>query len=128
MKIATVYYEGRQRRHSRRAPSDQRYNFAKGSMGAPDTPADVRSVQDALYFDSEETFRVEWTPAGKVAKLAQGLEGATDGIEAMLSEMGYRQKQRLAQSLGLSAGGSEEELTERLYPEVERLQDEMEAL
>lgn len=126
MKLATVYYEGRNRRHSRRGPSDERYNFQRGVRGESDVPADVSTVKDALYFARSDTFRVEWTAMGNVAKLSQELDEPADGIESMLSEMGYRSKQRLAKRLGLNAGGTEDELTERLEPEIERLQRQME--
>lgn len=126
MKIADVYYEGHGRRHSRRAPSDERYNFQKGQRGAPDRPAEVHSVKDALYFARNETFRVEWTAAGKVAEVSQELEAPANEIGAMLSDMGYRRKQQLAKQLGLSAGGKEDELDERLRPEIEQLQQSME--
>lgn len=126
MKVATVYYDGRQRRHSRRGPSDERYHFSKGALGADDQPAHVESVKDALYFAGLENFEVEWTAVGRVAQLSQELESPAEGIEAMLTDMGYRQKQRLAKSLGLKAGGTEDELNERLKPEVERLQQQME--
>lgn len=128
MKIATVYYEGQNRRHSRRGPSDERYQFQKGQRGSPDIPAETDSVEDALYFAENDTFRVEWTAVGKVAKASQELEGPATGIESMLSEMGYRQKQKLAKSLGLKAGGPEDELDERLKPEVEQLQRQMEEM
>lgn len=128
MKVATVYYEGRQRRHSRRGPSDERYHFAKGSRGAPDQPAEVESVKDALFFGRLDNFRVEWSAVGRIAQLSQELERPADDIEAMLTEMGYRQKQRLAKSLGISAGGTEDELEDRLRPEVERLQQQMEEI
>lgn len=128
MNVATVYYTGRQRQHSRRGPSEERYHFAKGALGAPDQPADVDSVKDALYFARHDAFEVDWTAIGRVARMASELEGPASDIEAMLTEMGYRQKQQLAKSLGLNAGGSEDELEERLEPEVKRLQEQMEDL
>lgn len=126
MNIAKVYYEGRSLRHSRRGPSGERYQFSKGQQGAPDVPAAVESVKDALYFADSGVFRVEWTTAGQIVKASQALEAPTDSIEAMLTDMAYRQKQKLAKELGLSAGGTEDELNERLKPEVEELQRQME--
>lgn len=126
MKIATVYYEGPGRRLNRRGPSDERYTFSKGQFGAPDIPAEVYSVEDALQFARSDNFRVEWSPMGRIAKLSQSLDAPATEIGAMLSEMGYRQKQNLAKKLGLKAGGTEEELEERLKPEVEELRARME--
>jgi hypothetical protein len=127
MKLATVYYTGDNRRHSRRGPSGERYNWSRGTHGASDTPASVESVKDALHFAGLDVFRVEWTGVGRVAKMSQALEEPADGISSMLSDMGYRQKQALAKNLGLKAGGKEEELDARLRPEVEKLQEQMES-
>lgn len=126
MKVATVYYTGRQRRHSRRGPSGERYSFQTGQLGAPDSPATVDSVKDALYFEDVGVFEVDWSAIGRVAKASQSLEEPAGEIGSMLSDMGYRQKQKLAKSLGLKAGGSEEELDDRLRPEIEQLQNQME--
>lgn len=128
MKVADVYYDGRSLRHSRRGPTDERYNFSRGQGGAPDVPAEVESITDALYFDRTEDFRVEWTALGHVARQSQALDAPSSGIEAMLTDMGYRQKQKLAKRLGLKAHGTEDELTERLQPEIERLEEQMENL
>lgn len=126
MRIAEVYYVGRSRRHSRRAPSGERYSFLQGQRGAEDVPASVESVKDAVYFANSEAFEVKWTAAGHIAKLSQELEKPVEEIGAMLGGMTYREKQRLAKSLGLKAGGAEEELDERLKPEIEKLQTSME--
>lgn len=128
MKFADVYYEGRQMRHSRRGPSDQRYHFKRGTSDTKDIPARVDSVKDALYFARTEIFRVEWTAVGQVARASMELEAPASEIEAMLSDLGYRQKQRMAKRLGLNAGGKEEELDERLRPEIEQLQEQMEEI
>lgn len=128
MKVADVYYEGRSLRHSRRGPTDERYHFSKGQGGVPDSPAPVESITDAMYFDATEDFRVEWTALGHVARQSQALDAPTTGIESMLTDMGYRQKQKLAKRLGIKAHGTEDELTERLEPEMKRLQEQMENL
>lgn len=127
-KVADVYYEGRSRDHSRRGPSGERYHFSRGAAGASDRGAGVYSVKDAMHFDKKGVFRVEWTGVGRVVKSSQSLESPTSDVEAMLVDMGYRAKQKLAKSLGLSAGGSEDELEERLRPAVEELQQQMEEL
>lgn len=127
MKVAEVYYTGPGMHKTARAPSDEQYTMSKGSRGAPDSSASAESVRDALYFDGKDNYRVEWTTIGQVAQHADGLESPADGIGAMLNDMGYRAKQRLAKSLDLKASGSEDELDERLRPEVERLQRQMEA-
>lgn len=128
MKLADVYYTGPGRHKQRRGPSGERYRFTVGSNGAPDVPAPVESVRDAIYFAEHDVFRVEWTPLGRVAKASTTLEGPASGVDAMLDEWGYRTKQQLAKSLGLNAGGSEEEIEDRLGPEIERLQKQMEEL
>jgi hypothetical protein len=123
MKVAKVYYNGRSRRHSRRGPSDKRYSWQKTTSGVPEHPEVVDNVEDALYFEDNEIFDVQWTPLGEIAKKS---EGPATEAEATLTHMGYREKQRLASALGLKASGKEEELTERLEPEVERLKQELE--
>lgn len=127
MKVAEVYYVGRGRRHSRRGPTDQRYSWQRRSSDADadDRPAAVDNVEDALYFDELDVFRVEWSPVGKIVK---NTEGPVSEAGEALQNMGYRQKQKLAKSLGIKADGKEEELNERLQPEVDRLKEQMEGL
>ena len=126
MKIADVTYIGRSRRHSRRGPSGTRYSWPRTTSGNEDPPAAVDSIEDAIYFAESGVFEVEWTAMGRIARLSQSLEGPATGIESMLEEMGYNEKQRLAKRLGLKAGGKEEELEDRLRPEIEKLRDQME--
>lgn len=129
MKIAEVRYTGRGRRHSRRGPSGTRYSFLKTTSGNEDVTDSVDSVKDAVYFAKNDVFEVEWTATGHLARLSQNLEGAADGIEALFEDhLEYRDKQELAKKLGLNAGGKEEELEDRLRPEIERLQEQMEEL
>lgn len=124
MKVADVYYEGRSLSHSRRGPSDLRYSWTQTTSDVDDIPAEVEEVEDAIYFDRNDAFRVEWTPLGRLAKAA---EGPATEAEAALEQIGYRQKQKIAKSLGLNAGGSEDELDDRIRPEIEQLQEAMEA-
>ena len=126
MKIADVYYTGRGRRHSRRGPSGERYSFQRTTSDVEPLSNPVKSVQDAVFFAQSEVFEVEWTAMGRVARLSQSLEGPATGVEAMLEELGYNEKQRLAKRLGLKAGGKEDELEERLRPEIEKLKQNME--
>lgn len=125
MKVAEVRYTGRSRRHSRRGPSDERYRFQRTTSDSTDTTEDVHKVEDALYFERKGVFEVDWTPLGQLVKRT---DGPLSEVEQALTQMGYRQKQQLAQSLGLKASGKEEELEERLKPEVERLQESMEEI
>lgn len=124
MKVADVYWRGRGNRHSRRGPSDKRYSWVSTTSDVDDIPAEVDEVQDAIYFADSDVFEVEWTPLGQLAKAT---EGAASSSAAALGQMGYRQKQKVAQSLGIRADGSEEELEERITPEVEELRKQMEA-
>lgn len=124
MKVAEVYYTGSTQRYSRRGPSDKRYNFQHTTSDVDDIPAVVENVEDALHFDDRPNFRVEWTPMGRVVKAT---EGPVSETEAALGQMGYRQKQRIAKSLGIRADGSEDELNDRIAPEVEKLKEQMEA-
>jgi hypothetical protein len=123
MKVAEVRYTGRGRRHSRRGPSDKRYSWQRTTTGQPDTVEEVDNVQDALYFAESGVFEVEWSPLGRLAKAT---EGPVTESEAALEQIGYRQKQKIAKSLGLKAGGSEDELDERIQPEIDRLKEQME--
>lgn len=124
MKVADVYWRGRGNRHSRRGPSDQRYNWLSTTSDVDDIPVEMDSVEDAAYFADLENFEVRWTPLGRLAKAT---DGHASEAEAALEQIGYRQKQRMAKSLGVRADGSEDELTERLAPEVEDLREQMEA-
>lgn len=123
MKVATVQYVGRSLHHSRRGPSDERYRFVRTTSGNSDSAVGVESVEDALYFERKGVFEVEWTPLGQ---LVRQTDGPVTEAESALANIGYRQKQKMAKSLGLKASGSEEELEERLKPEVEELQKVME--
>lgn len=124
MKVAEVNYVGRSRRHSRTAPSGRRYRFTRTTSGNEDYGEAVEDVQDARYFERHSVFEVEWTPLGLLAKQT---EGPVTEVEATLSSIGYRQKQRIAKALDVKAGGSEEELEERLKPAIKELQQQMEA-
>lgn len=124
MKVAEVRYTGRSRRHHRRGPSDEEYRWLRRTSGVADTVEEVQNLEDALYFAEKEVFDVEWTALGRLAKET---EGPVTEAEAALQQIGYRQKQKVAKALGLNAGGSEDELEDRLEPEIERLQEHMEA-
>lgn len=123
MLVAEVRYVGRQRRHSRRGPSDERYSWQRRTSGVPDKTVEVENVEDALYFDESDVFEVEWSPLGRIAKAT---ESPVTDAQAALNQIGYREKQRIAKALGLNAGGTEDELEERIEPEIETLQEQME--
>ncbi|MFB6284587.1 MAG: hypothetical protein ABEK59_11790 [Halobacteria archaeon] len=123
MKVADVYYCGPSLRHSRRGPSDTRYSWQQTTSDVDDIPEEVENVEDAIAFEGRDNLEVDWTPLGQLAKSTKG--PATKASKA-LESIGYRQKQKIAKSLGLKANSSEEELDEKLKPEVERLQDAME--
>lgn len=124
MKVAEVRYTGRGIRHSSRGPSDKRYSWVRRTSGVSDSVVEIHNVEDALYFDRKEAYDVEFTPLGH---LAVKVEGPVNEAEAALAALGYREKQRIAKSLGINAGGTESELEERLEPEIERLKEQMEA-
>lgn len=123
MLVAEVRYVGRQRRHSRRGPSDERYSWQRRTSGVPDKTVEVENVEDALYFDESDVFEVEWSPLGRIAKAT---ESPVTDAQAALKQIGYREKQRIAKAFGLNAGGTESELEERIEPEIETLQEQME--
>lgn len=125
MKVADVYYTGRSRHHTRRGPSDERYVFKRRTSGVEDLPAEVHNVEDAIYFAESDEFDVQWTAVGELAKRT---EGPVEDAKAALSEMAYRQKQKVAKALGVKANKSEDELDEALAPEIERLEQQMENL
>ena len=121
MKVAEVRYTGRKRRDRRRGPSGEEYHFHRSQEGA--TPLAVSSVKDAEYFAETGVHDVEWTGLGEVVK---STDGPLTSVEAMLDDMVYQEKQRLASKLGTKASGKEEEIDERLKPRIEDLQEQME--
>lgn len=124
MKVADVYWRGRGNRHSRRGPSDKRYTWQKTTSDVDDIPEEVHEVEDAQYFAEKGVFEVDWTPLGRLAKAT---EGHASKAESALSQIGYREKQRIAKAVGVRADGTESELEERLAPEIDNLREQMEA-
>lgn len=125
MKVASVTYTGRMGRHHRQVKATgNRFTWRRNADGSVSSVT-VEDIEDALYFESRNAFDVEWTPLGRLAKSA---EGPVDDIQSSLSDMSYRAKQEIAKALGLKASGKEEEIEERIRPEIERLQQQMEEL
>lgn len=121
MKVAEVRYVGRLRRKRERAPSDEEYVFHRSTQGS--VPVSVDSLEDADFFAEKELFEVEWTSLGEVTRVT---DGPMDSIEAMLGDMVYQQKQKLASKLGTKASGKEEEIDEALEEAIKDLQHDME--
>lgn len=116
MKIATITYTGNTRQKTHRGPSGRQYVF-----GSTDTATD--SVEDAEFFDDKPNYNVDWTTVGMLARrYADGYSSA----KKALSEMGYRQKQKLAKAAGVQANQAEEDLEEELEEFAEQLQHDME--
>jgi len=124
MKVATVKYTGRGRSHNRSGPSGTEYRWSNRVSGES-TAVNVAHVEDAERFESLGGFDVEWTPQGKLVRMA----GDTfTEAGALLKDLSYREKQRLTSALDLEVKGNapEDELTEALAPAVEEMTDEIE--
>lgn len=119
MKIADVVYEGPMRSHNYRCDgTGNRYVFKRGRE------VGVDSIKDAREFASHpNVFDVSWTAHGMLIREADG--SVENAVETM-REFGYRQKQRLAKSLGIKANQAEEDLEEELEEQVESLQLQLE--
>lgn len=114
------------RSHNRKGPSGATYHFTNPVSGEPTTLA-VHSLEDARQFEQQdETFDVEYTAQGQVARMV-GDSVANAG--SVLKELSYRQKQRLTSSLNLEVKGNapEEELDEALAPAVEEMTEQIES-
>lgn len=107
--------------HTHTAPSRESYTFRHYTGGRKDwVPVGV--LEDAAYFDDHESFAVQWTPAGRIARAASG---TVDGAKSLLSKLGYREKQQLAKDHGIKANQSEEDLDEELQEVVEQFAEDM---
>lgn len=115
MDIAKVRYTAfTETVHTHTTPTGGSYKFKYYTHDTHWT--DVDEVEDAKYFDQHESFAVKWTPAGRIARAANGtIESAKD----VLDEMGYREKQSLAKDHGIKANQKEEDLNAELQEVVE---------
>lgn len=105
------------RSHTHTVPSTKRdYRFQHFTHKEYWVP--VESVEDAAYFDDHQSFAVEWTPAGLIARATSG---AASSVKDALEALDYRDKQKLAKEYGIKANRSEEELTEELNEAAEEL-------
>lgn len=125
MKYADIKYVGPMQSQITRRPSGEKYTL-KNPMGGSPTPTPCSSLQDALSFDSNDAYEVEWTAKGEVAKKASG---PISDVSEILSEFGYHQKKKLAKAFGVPTEDShptEDELDEELEPVVQDLKQQME--
>lgn len=102
-----------------RLPSGNTYLFSPGRS------REVTNLQDFQYFRNQPSYEVEPTGRGQ---LYAALSGDEDSVEDAVSEFGYSLKQKIAKSLGIKANQSDEDLTEELTDEAEKLKEEMERL
>lgn len=111
MKLADVTYEGPMRTHTYRCTSGRSYTFVRGR------PKPIDNLDDAR--EMAKGFEVDWTLHGEIARRT---DGSLEQAREVVSEMGYRQKQKLAKTVGIKANQSEEDLEEELKEQVEGLQ------
>lgn len=116
MKVAKVRYVGSMRSQHYRLDSGERVRFSRTDWLSFD---DIEVVRE---FVEEPAYEVEWTSRGKLLNefYDEGRE-----ITDALTNLAYRQKQKLAKELGIKANQSEEELKEELEEEVEKLAEEI---
>lgn len=80
----------------------------------------VSVLEDAYDFAEQDVYDVDWTAQGEVARrVGRQASSARDA----LTDLSYRQKQRLTSALGLDVQGNskEDELDEALEPAVEKM-------
>lgn len=120
MKFAQVQYTGPMRTHNRKGESGEMYHFNSPTGGGVSNEVPVSVLEDAYEFAEQDVYDVEWTAQGEVARrVGRQASSARDA----LTELSYRQKQRLTSALGLDVQGNskEDELDEALEPAVEKM-------
>ena len=121
MELAKVTSTSGARVRTHTAPSQEKYTFKHYTH---DTHwVSVDNVEDAVYFDENDSFAVQWTPAGRIARAARG---PVSSVKDVLSRLDYREKQKLAKDSGIKANQSEEELEAELQETVEQLAEQIE--
>jgi hypothetical protein len=121
MKVAKARFTAGARVHTHRVPSTRNsYTFQHYTGREHWVP--VESVEDAAYFDDHESFAVEWTPAGLIARATSGAAGS---VKEALKTLDYRDKQKLAKERGIKANQSEEELNAELNEAAEELAQQL---
>lgn len=122
MKVAKVRFTAGARVHTHTVASTRTdYTFKHYTDGVYWVP--VETVEDAAYFDDHESFAVEWTPAGLIARATSG---AASSVKEALKSLDYRDKQKLAKENGIQANQSEEELEAELKEAAEELAQQLE--
>jgi len=122
MKVAKARFTAEASIHTHTVPSSLNdYTFKHYTDAEHWVP--VETVEDAAYFDEHESFAVDWTPAGL---LARATSGATSSVKSALSSLDYRDKQKLAKENGIKANQSEEELEAELAEAADELAQQLE--
>lgn len=121
MKIARARYTGTMVSKFYRGPSGEQYKF-KNPENNPRW-VDIESIRDAENLASNDVYEVDFTPLGTTLV---SFEGPMNNIDAMMEEMGYHAKQKIAKRFGIKANQKEEDLEEAIRPEVEQLAEQME--
>lgn len=121
-------YTGRQRRHSRRGPSGERYDFQVRRSGPVWIDVDPK---DADYFDRKVRC-IDVQKKGAVEKTTDAAEGVVSGLlsaagdlQSKLAEMGYDEKHDAADELGADVAGnaSHDALDDAIRAQVDQMQD-----
>jgi hypothetical protein len=121
MKVAKVRFTAGSRFHTHTVPGTRNsYTFQHYTHDVYWAP--VESIEDAAYFDEHESFAVEWTPAGLLARATSGAAGT---VKEALKTLDYRDKQKIAKKRGIKANQSEEELNEELNEAAEELAQQL---
>lgn len=120
MKFAQVRYTGPMRTHNRKGTYGEMYHFNSPSGEGSSNEVSVSVLEDAYEFVEQDVYDVEWTAQGEVVRrVGRQASSARDA----LTDLSYRQKQRLTSALGLEVPGNskEDELEEALEPAVEKM-------
>lgn len=102
-----------------RTPAGNKYRFV------PMESCSVSDPDDFRYFEDRPSYEIEPTARGQ---LYIALAGDDETVEESIESFGYTLKQKLASSFGIKGNQKDEELTEELTEEAEKLKQEMEKL
>lgn len=123
MKVAKVRLTAGLRSTTQTVPSTRTQYVFRNYTGGRIAWTPVENVEDAAYFDEHQSFAVQWTPAGH---LARAYDSATTSVREALSSLDYREKQALAKERGIKANQSEEELEAELAEAADELARQLE--
>lgn len=126
MNVADVRYTGPMRTHYHQGPSGTRYRFV--TTTEENRPTAVESVADAEHFAGNDVYDVDWTPQGRLLRVAH--DPATDAAE-VVSNWSWQLKQQIVSAVDeIDAVGNDDksEVEEALEQHLQELNQHQEGL